>query len=192
MDANSSSEKRKRINRSKIMRAKEFVFDLLDSVDDRMNDDLHIKIDESKKNEKEDATDYMSCSARIYEGGENAVASGEYDSNSSIHAEMNALAEYIRQESDFITISRIEISSPPCKSCAFVLELLGVSDKVYTNGKIYKHATSAWAWPEQLKLLQTFDAKKWSRITNQFSGSGLDPEDMLKLVVQVVQNQSSN
>jgi len=134
--------------------------------------------------------DYMDCVAKIYEGGDDPSCEGQYNASTSTHAEMNALAAYIREETDFETISRITITAPPCKSCAFVLNLLGVIDKVRTTKSIYKHATGSWTWPAALRDPATFHPGRWNKIKGYFDKSGLSDGEILAEVVKVVQSRS--
>lgn len=60
------------------------------------------------------------------------------------HAEMDALRN--AGTMDPATISRIDISSEPCPRCAVVLELKGLSGKVYTNGTTSTTSASG-NWP---------------------------------------------
>lgn len=60
------------------------------------------------------------------------------------HAEMDALKN--AGTMDPANIKRIDISSEPCPRCAVVLELKGLSDKVYTNGTTSKTSASG-NWP---------------------------------------------
>lgn len=69
--------------------------------------------------------------------------------NSSYHAEMNALNEWIEKysykNSDYY-ISKILVSSPPCPKCAVVLECLNLSELVHTNSRNSKDPKYA-NWP---------------------------------------------
>lgn len=134
---------------------------------------------------------YMQCNADVFEGDDTPSAFGHYTASSCTHAEMNALAKYIRTETDFRTIETIQITAPPCKSCAFVLELLGVISKVKTTKKITKHATGSWFWCDELKDTRTFDQTKWQIIKNYFNGSGLTETEILAEVVNVVQTKAA-
>ena len=68
------------------------------------------------------------CSAMITTkiGGQETICIGEYEAG-SYHAETVAY-KMAGVEDD---IERIEISSPPCPRCAVVLEIVGLSNKVY-------------------------------------------------------------
>lgn len=156
----------------------------LESVASRCNKLMKTNLDAA-------AVDFMECNADVYEGSDTACATGSYTSSNSTHAEMNALASYIRGETDFETISKITITAPPCKSCAFVLELLGVIDKVKTTKAIYKHATGSWSFPDELKDTRTFDAGRWQTIRGYFKNSGLSDQEILEEMVKVVQSRSS-
>ena len=55
---------------------------------------------------------------------------GEY--KSSIHAEINALENYLSSGGGLKSITSIELSSKPCKYCHLILSDLGIRDKVQT------------------------------------------------------------
>lgn len=80
------------------------------------------------------------CLARIITYG-GRIYKGKFDSTISRHAEMNALFSH-NQQFRGQNIKAIEISSPPCPSCAVVLEVLGLSDKVYTRQVPIRRALS--------------------------------------------------
>jgi len=156
----------------------------LNSVASRCNKLMNTKLDVP-------SVDYMDCNADVFEGSDDPSESGSYTSSNSTHAEMNALASYIRGETDFETISKITISAPPCKSCAFVLELLGVIGKVKTTKPIYKNATGSWNFPDDLKDIRLFDHGRWQTIRGYFNGSGLSDQEILQEMVNVVQSGSA-
>lgn len=136
---------------------------------------------------------FMSCYAQVYDATSvvRPAARGQYKAATSTHAEMNALANYLRRHGTLAGITRIVISSPPCKSCAFVMELLGVIGKVVTTGKIYKHATSAWAWPARLRNPTSFQRARWMEIKRDFLGTGLTEKQIVGHVAHVVSTRSS-
>jgi len=140
--------------------------------------------DEEPDNEK-------SCKAEIFDGGMTPSATGEYDSVHSIHAELNALTSYISRKSDFSNISKIRITSPPCKSCGFVLRLLGLLDKVHTTKQIYKEHTGSWVWPRELQGFQLFSAGQWNLVREQFEKTGVADQDIIPYMVAVIQNKSA-
>jgi deoxycytidylate deaminase len=172
-------------NPVKIAEGKSYVFAQLGTANSRCSSQM----DRTLVNDGDG--EFMSCNAEVYEGSDDAVSTGAYNSGTSTHAEMNALSAYIAQETDFETISRIVISSPPCKSCAFVLELLGAIDKVRTTGDVYKNATSSWEWPQALRDPRTFDGTRWRQITGKFANSGLSDAEILEAMVSVVKRQSA-
>jgi len=134
---------------------------------------------------------FMNCVAKIYKEGSDEVAGeGRYNAGTSTHAEMNALAAYLEENPDFRSIRRIEISAPPCKSCAFVLNLLGVVSKVHTTKKIYKHFTGSWTWPDELQDTTLFNLAAWNKVKGFFDKSGLSDQQILEAVVNVVRTQS--
>lgn len=174
-----------RRNASKIRSGRDDILDLLNKVDSRCNVLFNKRLSGAP-------VDYMSCSSTVFEDSEGeAVVQGRYDFRNCIHAEMDALAQYISRESDFRTIEKIEITAPPCKSCAFVLELLGVISKVKSTGGIKKHFTGSWRWPEALKDTNTFDFAKWSFFKSKFINSGLSDSQILDEIVKVVQYKSA-
>lgn len=70
------------------------------------------------------------CSAKVVtNSGEHT---GEYD---GIHAEINALEKYFQGGGDIASITRIELSSSPCKYCHIILFDLGILGKVVTSDK---------------------------------------------------------
>lgn len=176
---------RVRRNPQKISSGRGSVLSDLNSVDSRCNKLMKTDLGAL-------AVDYMDCSADIYEGSEVPSKSGSYTPSTSTHAEMNALASYIRGETDFETISKITITAPPCKSCAFVLELLGIISKVKTTKPIYKHATGSWSFPDDLKDTDLFDHGRWQTIRGYFKDSGLNDQEILAEMVNVVQSRSAN
>jgi len=176
---------RSRKNPAKKKAGKDKVLEEVKSIENRCNKEISTDLATNK-------VEYMNCKAKVFEGSDKAVSEGEYSAQKSTHAELNALAAYIEQESDFSTIEKIEITSPPCKSCAFVLELLGAIDKVQTTGKIHKMHTSAWIWPNPLKDIGTFDGTRWAELKGYFAGSGLSDQEILEEIINVVQRQSSN
>ena len=127
------------------------------------------------------------CNAYVYEGDDEATATGEYNSVACTHAEINALAAYIAEETNFQTISKIEITAPPCKCCAFVLELLGVLNKVRTTGDIYKNPTGSWVWHNALKDPRTFDGTEWNTIKTYFARANMTDDQILQTVVTTIQ-----
>jgi hypothetical protein len=133
--------------------------------------------------------DFMECKAKIYAGAE-LKAEGEYNAGTSTHAEMNALAKYVGGGGTLSSITQIEITAPPCKSCGFVLELLGLIGKVKTTKDIYKHFTGSWNWPGALQNSLLF-SDRWGTLKTYFSGSGLSDPEILTAIVQVVRSQSS-
>jgi deoxycytidylate deaminase len=179
-------EKRKSssISSSIVSTAKSSVLGRLDTIAGRCNPLMHTDLDAEE-------VDYMDCVARVYEGSDEPSSEGIYTSANSTHAEMNALATYIQTETDFETIDKIEITAPPCKSCAFVLHLLGVIDKVHTTKNIYKHYTGSWTWPQHLRDPSTFHLGRWNKIKGYFDKSGLSETQILDEVIKVVQTRSA-
>jgi deoxycytidylate deaminase len=152
--------------------------------------DLIRELAESKKQKvKDDDSDNEKyCKAEVFEG-DTVSTSGEYDSNASIHAELNALVSYIGLKSDLSNISKIRITSPPCKSCAFVLKLLGLLDKVQTTKQIYKEHTGSWVWPQALQNSQLFYAEQWKWVREQFDKTGIADEEIIPYMVAVIQSK---
>jgi hypothetical protein len=152
--------------------------------------DLIRELAESKKQKvKDDDPDNEKyCKAEVFEG-DAISASGEYDSSASIHAELNALVSYISLKSNFSNISKIRITSPPCKSCAFVLKLLGLLDKVQTTKQIYKEHTGSWVWPQELQNSQLFSAEQWEWVQEQFEKTGIAGDDILPYMFAVIQSK---
>ena len=172
------------ISSSIVFTAKSSVLGRLDTIAGRCNPLMHTDLDAEE-------VDYMDCVARVYEGSDDPSSEGIYTSANSTHAEMNALATYIQTETDFETIDKIEITAPPCKSCAFVLHLLGVIDKVHTTKNIYKHYTGSWTWPQNLRDPSTFHLGRWNKIKGYFDKSGLSDTQILDEVIKVVQSRSA-
>ncbi len=133
--------------------------------------------------------DYTDCVARIYVN-DYVVEEEEYKEENATHAEMNALAKYIKNGGVLAYIDRIEITAPPCKSCAFVLNLLGVINKVHTTKNIHKHATGSWKWHDRLQNLALFNLGQWNTIKRYFDESGLNDRQILDEVIKVVQSRS--
>jgi hypothetical protein len=132
-----------------------------------------------------------SCVAKIYEFANNtAQVEGKYDAASMTHAEMDALTQYIKGKEYFGQISSIEITSPPCKECAFVLQLHNLLINVRTTGEIHKHFTGSWKWPEELKEKKRFSTKAWQELLSYYKGSGLEEDEVLQDVVLVIQKQT--
>jgi deoxycytidylate deaminase len=145
-----------------------------------------------QKAEDDEPDNEKSCKAEVYDAGMNPSATGQYDSFNSIHAELNALTSYIRHNNDFSNISKIRITSPPCKSCAFVLKLLGQLDKVYTTKQIYKEHTGSWVWPEELQKSDLFSATPWNWVKGRFAKTGVaDDKEIIAYMVAVIQNKSA-
>lgn len=157
----------------------------LNTVDDRCNDDMDQTL-------AAPAVGFMQCNADVFDGGHAAAAQGTYNAQTCTHAEMNALAAYIGNHNDFGAVTSIEITSPPCKSCAFVLELLGLIDAVVTTGPISKHFTGSWRWPDALQNHNLFANARWHTVRGWFVGSGLTDAEVVERVVQVVRSKSSN
>jgi deoxycytidylate deaminase len=186
---------RRRVNVGKIKEGRMTVLSQLNTVGSRCNGSMDKTLPKAvvvDSDSGDGEISYMECKAKIWEGSDDPVAEGVYNSAYSIHAEMDALADYITQETDFLTIDRIEITAPPCKSCAFVLELLGVINKVKTTKGIYKHATSAWKWNPRLLDPDSFEQGRWTTIKNYFKDSGLSEQEILDEVVKIVESQSVN
>ncbi|MCD9185057.1 MAG: hypothetical protein LUM44_01380 [Pyrinomonadaceae bacterium] len=175
---------RARRNPQKIRNGRSSILSDLNSVASRCNKLM-------KTNLEVPSVDFMDCDADVYEGSDDPSESGSYTSGNSTHAEMNALASYIRGETDFETISKITITAPPCKSCAFVLELLGIIGKVKTTKAIYKNATGSWSFPDDLKDTRLFDPGRWQTIRGYFKDSGLSDQEILDEMVAVIQSRSA-
>ncbi|WP_083858269.1 hypothetical protein [Gallaecimonas xiamenensis] len=180
--------RRNKINPMKVSEGRQSVLRRLQSVAGRWNETLDTTLVLAQAPEEEN--DYMSCNAVIF-NHDDEISEGAYDSVRSTHAEMNALVEYLQDGGDLADIQRIEITSPPCKSCAFVLELLGVIDRVVTTDEIYKKATSSWVWPQALQDRGLFDHARWAWVRAQFEGSGLDQDKVRSAMVDVVQSESA-
>jgi len=174
---------RVRRNPAKINAGKEYVLLRLETVAERCNAKLSTEL------EGEDAG-YMDCKARVYDKDDELIGEGEYNSVANTHAEMNALAAVMAAKGGLGDVARIEISSPPCKSCAFVLEMLTVIGKVVTTGGIYKHFTGSWNWPDTLQDDDDFSILYWYHIREHFSGSGLTEGEIRNAMVQVVRTKS--
>lgn len=157
-----------------------------------IDDDLIQELADLKrqKAEDDDPDSEKSCKAEI-DGGMNPSATGQYDSVHSIHVELKALTSYIRQKTDFSNISKIRITSPPCKSCVFVLTLLGLLDKVRTSQQIYKEHTGSWVWPLALQNSQLFSAVQWNWVREQFEKTGVADQDIIAYMVAVIQIKSA-
>ena len=56
---------------------------------------------------------------------------GVYKGGSNIHAEINALETYLGAGGTLANITRIELSSMPCKYCHVILKDLGLIKKVW-------------------------------------------------------------
>jgi deoxycytidylate deaminase len=175
-------DRRVRRNPEKMAAGKEYVLLRLETVGTRCNPKLSTDLGDEE-------VGYMECKAKVYEG-ETLVGEGAYDSVTSTHAEMNALAAAMAAQGSLSKVTRIEITAPPCKSCAFVLELLTVIDKVVTTKGIYKHATGSWSWPAALQDDDDFSILQWYQIREHFSGSGLSDGEVRDAMVKVVRTQS--
>jgi hypothetical protein len=64
------------------------------------------------------------------DGAATRTCKGEYDDDSGYHAEMDALDKFLAAGKNISSIKTIKITSPPCKACNAVLNLLGLTDKV--------------------------------------------------------------
>lgn len=82
------------------------------------------------------------CNAKVTLANKQ-IFNGSYKAE-EYHAEMKALKD--AGTMDPSKISRIDISSEPCPRCAVVLELKGLSGKVYTNGTTSTTSASG-NWP---------------------------------------------
>lgn len=69
---------------------------------------------------------FSTCDASVTSGS--ITGTGSYAN--SIHGEINALEDYLNQGGTITAITRIEISSPPCKYCHLILGDLGILGKV--------------------------------------------------------------
>jgi len=173
---------RRRIDISKVVAGRAKIVRELDNIASISNNKMAVRVSAI-------AVEYMQCDAKVYEGSDDAVSAGSYTAQTATHAEMNALIEYIAQEIDYRTVSAIHISSPPCKSCAFVLELLGLTDKVITTGLVHKHFTSSWKWPDELKDVYAFDSTRWTLLKSYFADSGYSEQEILSAMVEIVQGK---
>ena len=178
--------RRVRVNQTKVREGKSEILSQLNNVEGRCNSKMTLDLTKS------DEVGFMDCTADLYDAGSASLGSGSYNAGNSTHAEMNALAAYIVGKTDFTAVSKITISAPPCKSCAFVLELLGLIGKVQTTKNIYKHATGSWQWPDMLKTITAFDSTRWNTIKNKFAGSGWSEQDILNAVIDIVQTRPSS
>ena len=165
-----------------ILSGKESVYTSLTDVAGRCN-----KLITIKQSGLEQA--FMNCTATIKSYNNNSVESS-YDSINCIHAEMSALEKHILANKSIASIRNIHISSPPCKCCAFVLELFGVINRVTTTGSIWKMPTGSWAWPASLQVPDKFDTPRWKEIKLFFESSGLNEKEVLKNVIRVIQSKS--
>ena len=80
---------------------------------------------------------------------------------------MDALAQYYstRHSSRIGSISKIQVSSPPCKKCAFVMNLLGVIGLVEAPGPTCTMPPGgSWAWPDVLKNPVLFQSDLWTNL----------------------------
>ena len=67
------------------------------------------------------------CGATIYykdEDDDISYYQGSYSDASGFHAEMDALNDFLEDGNEISTITRIEITSPPCKVCNAILNAL--------------------------------------------------------------------
>lgn len=69
---------------------------------------------------------FSACDATVTSGS--ITGTGSYTSN--IHGEINALEDYLGQGGTIAAITKIEITSPPCKYCYLILGDLGILGKV--------------------------------------------------------------
>ena len=74
----------------------------------------------------EESRNAHECSAKVVSNGGQEYP-GEYDGQ---HAEINALESYFASGGDAAGITRIELSSSPCKYCHIILSDLGILHKV--------------------------------------------------------------
>lgn len=78
---------------------------------------------------------------------------GKYKAN-SYHAEMAAWVA-CKEEGKQHQIIKIDISSPPCPHCTVVLEMLGLSDKVYCKKASSRNGPSInWPWIDRENLVK--------------------------------------
>jgi deoxycytidylate deaminase len=175
---------RLRLNPLKVGAGKSSVHLQVCTVETRCNDKLRKDLDGMD-------VDYMACVASIFGLNDDiAWATGAYSASTSTHAEMNALATYIGQGLALDDVQTIEISAPPCRACAFVLELHGLVETVSTTKDIYKNFTGSWRWPDALKNPANFDQARWQTVQSWFAGSGLTETQILEVVVGVVESHS--
>ena len=167
------------VNKSVVMNAKGLILQSLDLVSGRVNNLMNTTLAPGA------AVGYMNCQADIYVNGV-IVQTAYYTPGESIHAEMNALADFVCNGRNLPTITQIDITAPPCKSCAFVMELLGVVHTVRTTGATYKNFTSAWNWPDELQNAVLFDPIRWNQLNNFFSKSGYSHAQKIEAIVKVV------
>lgn len=133
-------------------------------------------------------TKFKECNAEV-KTANGVAATGSYDSVACTHAELNALAAYVSQGGDLAHITAIEVTSPPCKSCNFVLYIHGLRGKVKTTGKVSKNYTGSWKWPENLKDPAKFNANAWNGIKVSF---GAEQGKALTNMVHVISFLSVN
>lgn len=127
----------------------------------------------------------MSCTAVLTAGAKTYAKA--YDSKFSLHAEMSALASFVKDGGAISDIDKIVISSPPCLHCAFVLWLLGIpAENIHTTGLSYKKATSSWAWPKELANHELFETTRWRIIQAWFDGSNLPEGEICTIMMSVV------
>ncbi len=133
-------------------------------------------------------TSGKNCDASIYEhvDQKQPTATGTYSND--VHAELNALVNFINMGKSLESIQRIEVTSPPCTCCAFLLFLLRIlDDKVKTTGNICKHPGGTWRWPPPLRDIENFYPFRWNQLKEPFLGSGLNEKEILMNIVQVVE-----
>lgn len=75
------------------------------------------------------------CGATIYYStgdgdDEYDTYEGAYSASTGVHGEMDALEDFLNDGRDISTITYIAITSPPCKVCNAVLNLLGLNSLV--------------------------------------------------------------
>ncbi|MCU1752190.1 hypothetical protein [Pseudomonas sp. 6D_7.1_Bac1] len=133
------------------------------------------------------------CSRKTAAAKSEEIA-GDYCARTCIHAEMEALEKYMKLVGSALNnkemkndLVRITVTSPPCLSCAFVLELFGVLDKIKTTKDVYKGFTSSWKWPDGLKKIADFDPGFWLSIQAGFKDSGCTDDDIVKMMVKIIE-----
>lgn len=151
------------------------VLGMIDAIVKRSNELMDTSLNKPK-------TKFKECRAEV-KTANGVAATGSYNSTECTHAELNALAEYVSNGGDLSQITSIEVTSPPCKSCNFVLYIHGLRGKVKTTGKVSKSFTGSWKWPDELQDPAKFNRDAWNGIKASF---GAEQPNALYNMVKVV------